>query len=1239
MWFGTDMGVHSYDGTTWRLFTEDDGQLRPPVNALLATRDGQVYAGTEMGVFGYRDGGWHRVFPEGDFPWPTVGLTEGQGGAIWAITAMGALRLSGRDVLLYTSPDQAAALAVIAPTCPTVIVPERILSRYIWEPGIGVRLFSNPRVGWRTEFGPWLIEGIALHSPAEAAGLAVGDLMLEVDGIQPAAPELSMSGPPGRPLTLTVLQPGQKEPVLVDVTRADFGEKLWYWFGSPRYRSKHSIGIDSTASVSGSRSAYIGSVSTDDEVASSLLRVLDPEKYGGRKLSVSARLRLQDVAKAVTVGADVQGPDGKWHSFEDSRSGTTDWVDLDVVVDIPSGSSRLQLGVTLIGTGKVLIDVVRVEVADSTPSSPDVLIDEYFDDLKLGSYTEIDVTSVCELSDGNTWFGLSSGLVAELDGQADPEDDSAWRVFETDEGHVVSEKPKVIQTRDGAIWTASAGGSTGAQRFDGKRWEQFDFTARGGRNDLQSIKQTRDGSVWLGTRDGLYRYHEGSWSLNKAKYLGIDKYRVIELAEGPPDVLWLALRGHHVHRVDYGSAKWATYGGLAYGLEEEDGTRWFISEDDGVVSFSNQRWRRYGAEDGLIEMPAWLLRDGEGRVWVAGSHDSTAAAAVLDGETWERETFPTLSWGIQTAYASTEGELWLGGAERDFRKGQKGGLLRRVQGRWTHYVPPDVPPYVYGIGQSGGTVYVGGSSLHLFDGKVWSVPNEPKALLGNFTDAVLGGRDLWVASRTHGLFMLAQDEWRQFTGVVAGRIRRIYETLDGSVWAVSNLGVSRFDGRSWMSNALPSGMSVADAGMIEETRDGILMFSKFTGWDRATPRRNTPRRAEGDLALQTVIYRPDRLPPKTEIASFPEAIAYPGNTTMSWSGVDLWEDTPKGDLEFSWRLSGGDWSAFTKATSKALFLLPSGDYEFQVRARDKDFNIDPSPASARFVVAPPVWRQAWFIGFVTLFCLAIALQTRRIFKAKQHLLDEAERELQTAHDMQMGLMPTAPPSVDGLDVAGRCVTANHVGGDLFQYFQSPGSMSIALADVTGKAMDAAIPVVMFSGILDNQMEEGCSVRELFPRLNRSLNRSLDTRTFICFELAEIDLATRTVRYCNGGLPYPYPYPYHYHDGEVSELQVDTYPLGVRSDTEYEVIERQLSEGDCLVFCSDGFAEEESVTGEQFGYDRASKVVERACREERSAEGVIDHLLSAVAEFRGDSVQTDDMTCVVVKVLGEDNGGA
>ncbi len=196
-------------------------------------------------------------------------------------------------------------------------------------------------------------------------------------------------------------------------------------------------------------------------------------------------------------------------------------------------------------------------------------------------------------------------------------------------------------------------------------------------------------------------------------------------------------------------------------------------------------------------------------------------------------------------------------------------------------------------------------------------------------------------------------------------------------------------------------------------------------------------------------------------------------------------------------------------------------------------------------------------------------------KQKEAYLQVTEAELQTAHDMQMGLMPISPPSVEGFDVTGRCVAANHVGGDLFQYFRSGKSLSIALADVTGKAMDAAFPVVMFGGILDNQMEQAPPLEELFPRLNSSLHRSLDSRTFICFEMAEIDTESGTVRYSNGGLPYPY----HFHDGEVSELQVDTYPLGVRPDTEYDVIERQLAEGDYLVICSDGFAEAENEDGE------------------------------------------------------------
>ncbi|MBT4504117.1 MAG: hypothetical protein HOC74_40680, partial [Gemmatimonadetes bacterium] len=97
------------------------------------------------------------------------------------------------------------------------------------------------------------------------------------------------------------------------------------------------------------------------------------------------------------------------------------------------------------------------------------------------------------------------------------------------------------------------------------------------------------------------------------------------------------------------------------------------------------------------------------------------------------------------------------------------------------------------------------------------------------------------------------------------------------------------------------------------------------------------------------------------------------------------------------------------------------------------------------------------------------LDFHAIEAARQKLIDELEEELQTAHDMQMRLMPVESPQIPNLDIAGRCLTANHVGGDFFQYYPQDDKLPLCMADVTGHAMEAAIPVVMFSGILDNQM--------------------------------------------------------------------------------------------------------------------------------------------------------------------------
>ena len=262
---------------------------------------------------------------------------------------------------------------------------------------------------------------------------------------------------------------------------------------------------------------------------------------------------------------------------------------------------------------------------------------------------------------------------------------------------------------------------------------------------------------------------------------------------------------------------------------------------------------------------------------------------------------------------------------------------------------------------------------------------------------------------------------------------------------------------------------------------------------------------------------------------------------------------------------------------------------------------------------------------------AQALEQERRIRDEEIQRQLLEGELNTAHDMQMSLMPTESPQIKGFDIIGRCIPADHVGGDFFQYFPISGSrLAISLADVTGHAMEAAIPVVMFSGILDTQVETGNTLEDLFTKLNRSLCRNLaGRRTYVCFTMGELDTATRIFRLSNGGCPYPY----HYKaiTGEITELQVNAYPLGVHIETIYPVIETQLEPGDRIVFCSDGIIEAENSERELFGFERTAETIRRGCSQDLSAPQILDYLINEVKTFTGSNPQGDDQTIVVLQV--------
>jgi len=232
--------------------------------------------------------------------------------------------------------------------------------------------------------------------------------------------------------------------------------------------------------------------------------------------------------------------------------------------------------------------------------------------------------------------------------------------------------------------------------------------------------------------------------------------------------------------------------------------------------------------------------------------------------------------------------------------------------------------------------------------------------------------------------------------------------------------------------------------------------------------------------------------------------------------------------------------------------------------------------------------------------------------------------------MQRNLLPEESPSFAGVDVAGRCTPSTHVGGDFIKYVERGGRLFVSVADVTGHGMEAAIPVVMFSGILDNHLDEDHSLEDRFAMLNRSLYRSLESRSFVCFAMGELDITGRTMRLGNAGCPSPYHY--RSSSAQLVELEHNNLPLGVRLQSEYGAFECDCSRGDYFVFFSDGLIEEQNEAGEPFGHQRLERALEALCSEQLSAQDLLNGLLAHWSEFKGSAAQEDDVTCVVIRVV-------
>ena len=249
---------------------------------------------------------------------------------------------------------------------------------------------------------------------------------------------------------------------------------------------------------------------------------------------------------------------------------------------------------------------------------------------------------------------------------------------------------------------------------------------------------------------------------------------------------------------------------------------------------------------------------------------------------------------------------------------------------------------------------------------------------------------------------------------------------------------------------------------------------------------------------------------------------------------------------------------------------------------------------------------------------------------EQNKRQRLENEISIAREVQNQLFPSTLPSVPGVEIEAICKAARSVSGDYYDFIQlSPTHVAIAIADISGKGISAALLMASLQAALRSQMltegSERLSTAELVSRLNKHLVRNTGDDRFATFFIAIYDSATRTLRYTNAGhLP-----SFLVCHGTSEHLDKGGMVLGVMEDYAYEEGLLTVGPDSLLIGYSDGLIEPENVYGEEFGIRRLE---ETAVRLQGAVPLMVaESLMAAAEEWAGTPEQADDMTVIVARL--------
>jgi signal transduction histidine kinase len=496
-------------------------------------------------------------------------------------------------------------------------------------------------------------------------------------------------------------------------------------------------------------------------------------------------------------------------------------------------------------------------------------------------------------------------------------------------------------------------------RFDGQHWTAETVPVERARRAWRSV----DNTCWAMTINSLFEWEAGAREATEA---------------------------------EEGSAR------QYYDMEVESGGAFWLATSAGLFRYAPLTWRSPPPARRLNTPVHCLTGDESGRLWfVTGS-----TLHLLHRDRYQEFFWPATTSSnpltVRSLFPLKNGTLLLDAGTECMQFQPDSGTFSTVK-----HEPPGRRVKPLGrlrdgrlcVQSLGPEARAGDMGLEAYDGDKFEpvLLPPPEVPLGSTFSTLFAAQngDLWVSGE-RGTAWYHEQKWRTFLAADRSNPEAVIsfaEQADGKVWCATGDKVWAFDGRNWAAvragvdhiNAL---MGARDGSLWIATDSGLYRFVQGAWVENGTEEglpagaiREVFEDQRGRIWAGTVhglrLYHPeaDPDPPRTEVQTAPgkaQRIPAGASITLAFTGADRWNYTPRARLLYSCRLDGREWSPFQEERTASFPDLPAGKHYFQVRAMDRNGNVDPNPARLEFAVVLPWYKESRPVTIAVLG-LAVAL--------------------------------------------------------------------------------------------------------------------------------------------------------------------------------------------------------------------------------------------------------------------------